>query len=351
MPFVTSDTLARLKIGGFVSEMSDEHMCYVCPAPFCSLVDPSGFDRQSFGYRDPDKQLKRKFTAKTATEDAREHIAEKYGVRYSILDSQPGWHGASCLPPELMHLIFLCKYCYIALLTLDLQLTKISGDAPAVHKDIMITGGMFNGTRKRGVATPTQLLETFIAGIEWPGSSGRISPKIAAGRGRPKADEWRNLMRVYPVALANISRQDDANEDDYMESADLRSSRNYHDHYTNVLRFCAGIRILITQSITPNEAERGQTFFTQAFESWATMNCHLKPSQHTSTHILEFLMSLGPAYAWWVFAYERFIGILGKMNTNGKRGGEMEATVMRGWWELILCQELVSGVAMVDFRS
>ena len=212
--------------------------------------------------------------------------------------------------------------------------------------------------------------------------------KIATGGGQPKADDWRNLMRVLPVALAvawdlfsdnspteaprartkavktaekrtkkllrtrkvkNICLDEDADGNDIMDVDDDEPSKNYMDHYNNCLRFSAGIRILCMHSVTPLEAQRGQHFLSEAFQSWAAMSCHLTPNFHASMHVLEWILAYGPAYAWWVFAYERFIGELGKYNTNCHKGGELEGTLMRGWWKIIMTQELVSRMAYYTY--
>lgn len=47
LPFVTSDTPARLKVGGYVSQNSEEELCIICKKPFSSLVHPHCFDRDS----------------------------------------------------------------------------------------------------------------------------------------------------------------------------------------------------------------------------------------------------------------------------------------------------------------
>jgi len=39
----------------------------------------------------------------------------------------------------------------------------------------------------------------------------------------------------------------------------------------------------------------------------------------------------GPVYGWWLFAFERFNGMLEKVNHNGHDGGRMELTLMRNW--------------------
>jgi hypothetical protein len=147
------------------------------------------------------------------------------------------------------------------------------------------------------------------------------------------------LMKLRRAKNANLNGDVDA--DSLMDIDDPETSKNYRDHYENCMRTCAGIRILCTQSISPTEARRGQDFLSQAFQSWASMSCHLTPNFHTTMHVLEWILAYGPAYAWWVFAYERFIGEIGKYNTNGHTGGELEGTLMRGWWKVILTQELV----------
>ena len=136
--------------------------------------------------------------------------------------------------------------------------------------------------------------------------------KIATRGGRPKADDWRNLIRVLPIALAvawdlfsdnspaeapraqtkavktaekrtkkllrtckvkNICLDEGADANDIMDVDDDKTSKNYMDHYNNCLRFSAGIRILWTQSVTPLEAQRGWHFLSEAFQSWAAMTC------------------------------------------------------------------------------
>jgi hypothetical protein len=71
------------------------------------------------------------------------------------------------------------------------------------------------------------------------------------------------------------------------------------------------------------------------------MNCHLTPNFHFASHVVEYIHAYGPAYAWWVFPYERAIGVLGKANHNGHGSGEVEGTYMRAWWKTMLIQELI----------
>lgn len=46
----------------------------------------------------------------------------------------------------------------------------------------------------------------------------------------------------------------------------------------------------------------------------------LRPNHHAALHIGFFLREFGPMRGWWMFPFERIIGILQKTNTNYKLG-------------------------------
>ena len=48
-------------------------------------------------------------------------------------------------------------------------------------------------------------------------------------------------------------------------------------------------------------------------------------------HYHKFIKLFGPIYGWWLFAFERFNGMLEKVKLNGHDGGRMELTLMRHW--------------------
>ncbi|OSC99540.1 hypothetical protein PYCCODRAFT_1340936, partial [Trametes coccinea BRFM310] len=52
------------------------------------------------------------------------------------------------------------------------------------------------------------------------------------------------------------------------------------------------------------------------------------PNHHLSMHLMECLLLFGPVHAWWAFPFERFNGLLQRMNTNSK-ADEMSLTFMR----------------------
>ncbi|RXW19193.1 hypothetical protein EST38_g6659 [Candolleomyces aberdarensis] len=58
-------------------------------------------------------------------------------------------------------------------------------------------------------------------------------------------------------------------------------------------------------------------------------------------HYEDMIRCFGPVYAWWLFAYERFNGMLEKVKLNGHDGGRMELTMLRKWVMSHLIYELL----------
>jgi len=52
----------------------------------------------------------------------------------------------------------------------------------------------------------------------------------------------------------------------------------------------------------------------------------------------------GPVYAWWLFAFERFNGMMEKVKHNGHDGGVMELTLLRNWVQTQLIFELLASL-------
>jgi hypothetical protein len=58
-------------------------------------------------------------------------------------------------------------------------------------------------------------------------------------------------------------------------------------------------------------------------------------------HFASMIKLFGPVYAWWLFAFERFNGMLEKVNNNGLDGGRIELTLMRNWVQTHLIYEFL----------
>jgi hypothetical protein len=205
---------------------------------------------------------------------------------------------------------------------------------------------------------------------------------MARGKGSVKADQWRTQISILFVAVfdawqvdgvipdvdapssaANstnasaqahaenlvrkrmlqdlLARNPEPSDVDLARVKTATMDRSLRRHYDALLEFTAGVRILSTRSISPNEVKRGCSALSSSVQSWARMHCHLTPYFHLAQHLEPQLLRLGPNYANWAFPFERHNGFLGRTNHNGHSGGELEATMMRKWWKIVLVQDLV----------
>jgi hypothetical protein len=71
------------------------------------------------------------------------------------------------------------------------------------------------------------------------------------------------------------------------------------------------------------------------------LGIHLVINHHLAMHYEDMIKLFGPIYGWWLFAFERFNGLLEKVKHNGHDGGRMEITLMRNWVQTHLIYELL----------
>jgi hypothetical protein len=116
-------------------------------------------------------------------------------------------------------------------------------------------------------------------------------------------------------------------------------SRNCLLIYNVVLLLCAGVRILASRSITMAQARIGQEFLRQYCLRCLGLGIHLVISHHLAMHYEDIIKLFGPVYSWWLFAFERFNGMLEKVNHNGHDGGRIELTLLRNWVQTHLIYE------------
>ncbi|KIK44122.1 hypothetical protein CY34DRAFT_54623, partial [Suillus luteus UH-Slu-Lm8-n1] len=351
-----SDLPSSRKVTGLQGHSSKFFMCPTCKTPSFSLSHPSGFDPSNFKDRDDWRYIKYSFRSRNADSVTVDAIHENRGVRWSALNYLPGWMPARSSVIEFMHAVFL-------------------GLVKHLNRIILIKSGLLNGTRR---VKPMDRLEAFFSGLVWPVEANRLPPSVS---GSPKADQWRNQIAVLFVALydawavdgeipdcdappsasntknftaqatmqrtlrsrllehllARNAHPSDA-EIDRVNSAKM--DRNLRRHYAVILEFSAAVRILSSQSISPDDVHRGCAALSHATQSWARMGCHLTPYFHFVNHFEQQMYEFGPCYATWAFAFERHNGKLAKINHNQHKGGELEATLMRRWWSITFNYEL-----------
>jgi hypothetical protein len=252
--------------------------------------------------------------------------------------------------------------------------------------------------RTRLGPSPEDILQAFFEALVWPASVGRVpasvslpfqilnfgsfSIQVIKSSGSAKADQWRTtfcvffigifcawqiygqipdvdaplppagskaeaeearitkLLRERQLALL-LSRTPNPSPEELHRAKTAKPDRNLRRHYANILELTVAIRTLGSRFLSPNDVLRGRDFMSRAFQSWARMGAHMTPYFHLAVHYVEPFLAMGPSYGWWTFPYERNNGFLGRFNHNGHGGGELEATMMRGWWKSMLIYNLV----------
>ncbi|OBZ75252.1 hypothetical protein A0H81_04647 [Grifola frondosa] len=354
-----SDLPASRKTSGLRGHTSKWFMCTICHQPYHSLVDPDCYDPEKFRLREDWRFIKYAFLSRRADEYDHQEIHEKRGVLWSALDVLPDWLPARDSPTDFMHAAYL-------------------GEVKHVIQDILVGSGMF--TKRRGGVRPLERLESFLEDVWWPSTIGRVPHKLATG-GSGKADQWRNFTTVLVVALYASWQVDgmipDADAPRLPKSTKAREAharveallherrrtqaaynsnltleelanipevsmdRNYLQHFQVIMEWCTAIRIWSSQSISVEEANRAHECHARACQTWARMNCHLTPNFHLLMHLTSYIFRLGPVYSWWAYPYERNNGLLARFKHNGHGGGELEATLMRGWTKMTLIHDLI----------
>lgn len=131
------------------------------------------------------------------------------------------------------------------------------------------------------------------------------------GQGTLTADQWRTAMTIHlPITLI-------------MEwgSSDRKSRTFKMLHHFLLL---ATILSLVSRRSTT--FERRKTIADLAIEYLEKTveffpNATIQTNHHLMLHLPYFLKNFGPPHSWWAFVFERFIGILKRIKTNGRLGG------------------------------
>ncbi|KAG1717310.1 hypothetical protein EDB19DRAFT_1840448 [Suillus lakei] len=234
-----------------------------------------------------------------------------------------------------------------------------------LNRIILIKSGLLNGMRR---VKPMDQLEAFFLGLF--GQSKQIAYRLqslSTGKGSPKADQWHNQIAVLFVALydawavnseipdcdappsasntknftaqatmqrtlrsrllehllAHNAHPSDAKTDRVNST---KMDNNLRRHYAVILEFSAAVRILSSQSISPDDVHRGCAALSHATQSWARMGSNVR--------IWALLRDVG-------FAFERHNSKLAKINHNQHKGGELKVTLMQRWWSITFNYELI----------
>ncbi|KAJ7749123.1 hypothetical protein B0H16DRAFT_1725162 [Mycena metata] len=152
-----------------------------------------------------------------------------------------------------------------------------------------------------------------------------------AGAGSPKADELRTLAHIYlPISLVILWGEKQGEE--------AAIFKPVLDHGMALFQ---ALNLVYGYTTDRTRVTRGRQHFKQWVDDLFEVHPHTKRHRrrtivHMFFHTFEFLVWWGPAFWWWCFPLERLIGLLQKVKTNGRLGGNL-----RRWINQANCPPLL----------
>lgn len=122
---------------------------------------------------------------------------------------------------------------------------------------------------------------------------GRLPYKIESGFAGFMAEQWKNFCLFFSL---------------YAHKGTLP-----RQHFQCWQLFCKACYYLCRRQVTFSEIKESNTLFEEFFKMFVSLygrdKCTI--NIHLHCHLTECVKDFGPVYAFWLFAYERFNGIMG----------------------------------------
>ncbi|KAJ6567785.1 hypothetical protein B0H10DRAFT_2356873, partial [Mycena sp. CBHHK59/15] len=144
-----------------------------------------------------------------------------------------------------------------------------------------------------------------------------------AAWGKFTADEWKTFCIYHlPFTLTRLWGP-------YKESADVEECRKYK-MLQNFLHLVGAVKLATSPTITPQTIDAYEKEILSYLSELLTLypGAQIELYQHLAMHFGDLLKRWGPTHSWRCFAFERYNGLLQKINTS-KKFGEMEASMLR----------------------
>ncbi len=127
--------------------------------------------------------------------------------------------------------------------------------------------------------------------------------------GKLKADHWRTVCTISMViTLIRL----------WSSSAASAADRRILD---NFLHLVTAVDLATRRSMDPERARLFDEHMLAYLRSLRELFEHdLVPNHHLSLHLATCLLLFGPVHGWWGFPFERYNGIIQRLNTNNKIG-------------------------------
>ncbi|KDN33733.1 hypothetical protein RSAG8_13176, partial [Rhizoctonia solani AG-8 WAC10335] len=321
-PEVGADVPARSKHQGLPPHMHRKRIgcdCDVCQA---DLAEIKAFQPEDFTYLDEWHIIA---LSKQATESqaARNRIAKEHGIRWSAFNELPGWMPHASAPFDPMHCLYL-------------------GIVNRLWCDVIEDGYLLSTQQKA-------IFEAFLTSLRWPSQIGRLPSPTTTALNRRKADEWRRLISILPLVLwiswrnGNDEIVSNAPPVPAQVSKKPAFTRDILEIWECVVYLTASIRLFTSWIAYRPDIERAQSYMAYYCQRLRRLSVRLQPNHHFALHLLQYFDAYGPCYAWWLFPFERFNGILEDIELNG-HPDDMDTTLARWWIRTHLLHNYLEGL-------
>lgn len=274
---VSCDLPAGRKVCGFLGHGA--HLgCSRCFKKFSGGVgsmDFSGFDRENWILRSgPQHKESALKTLSENTQTKRDEAESSSGSRYSVLLDLPYFDAPRMLVIDPMHNLFL-------------------GSAKHFMKSIFIGRGILSDSN-------FDLIQSRIDSFTVPSDIGRIPHKIRSGFSSFTADQWKNWSIYFSIIALR----------DIVPSEILECWRH----------FVLACRVLICNQISLERVKLGDALLLAFCKKTERLfrTSSITPNMHMHCHLRTCMEDYGPLHSFWLYAFERYNGILGSMPNNKK---------------------------------
>ena len=132
--------------------------------------------------------------------------------------------------------------------------------------------------------------------------------------GKLKADQWRAFGTAYlPLSLIRLWG---------LTNAESPRSRRCREVLNLTMSLLSAVTVASSHSMSPALANSYLQHMQAYLAGLKTLFPEYKfyPNHHLALHLHQYLLLFGPVHAWWTFPFERMIGMLQRMPSNGKIG-------------------------------
>ncbi|THH06094.1 hypothetical protein EW146_g9718 [Bondarzewia mesenterica] len=147
----------------------------------------------------------------------------------------------------------------------------------------------------------------------------------SSSHGKLKADQWRSCIEFdLPVSLVRRA----INQIGKNMAQDSRRRALVH----SIMLLAIALRWATSHRTSGNHAQQYTKTVDAYLRTLAKLLPHLnrRPNHHNALHLGKYLLLFSPVHSWWMFPFERVIGMLQQMNTNSKIG-QLEVTMLQSF--------------------